>query len=238
MTAHLLFKKVSLLYFNVWPEQGRGYNSFESATEKIKVFDRALEGVSALRPDMILIACNTLSALYYRTLFSCNTCTPAPNCYSLGNFVFYQPTDLFYRKVGYLVKAGLSKGGVVHLKLIPYGIHDQGLRLLESGERDRFFKKMLAISEPLDDLSGVEKAWYGFLHYYGKEGLKIEIQTILEKMDADPPKGAAMLRNRLTTMQHNQHWIDTLTRVMNNDLETSATWAFDLAAEWLTFTGK
>lgn len=84
MTAHLLFKKASLLYFNVWPEQDRGYNSFESAAEKIAVFDRALEGVSALRPDMILIACNTLSALYHRTLFSCNTCTPVIDIVDFG----------------------------------------------------------------------------------------------------------------------------------------------------------
>ncbi|MEN8244326.1 MAG: CapA family protein [Thermodesulfobacteriota bacterium] len=162
----------------------------------------------------------------------------APICYSLGNFVFYQPTDLYYRKVGYLVKAGLAKGGVVYLKLIPYGIHDQGLHLLESEERERFFEKMLAISAPLDDFSGIEKAWHGFLHYYGVDGLSNEIQTILSKLKAEPSKGAAMLRNRLTTMQHNQHWVDTLTRVMSNDLETSPKWAFDLAAEWLTFTGK
>ncbi len=43
-----------------------------------------------------------------------------------------------------------------------------------------------------------------------------------------------MLRNRLTTMQHNQHWIDMLMRIMHGDLEGSPTWAYDLAEEWLT----
>lgn len=161
-----------------------------------------------------------------------------PICYSLGNFVFFQPVDLIYRKQGFMVKAGLASEGVTYLRLIPYTIQDQGLRLMEDGEQGKFFQKMETISTPLGSFEGIDKAWHGFLHYYGVEGLKNEIQTILEKLDAEPPKGAAMLRNRLTTMQHNQHWIDALSRVMHGDLDTSPKWAYDLAAEWLTATGK
>ncbi len=162
----------------------------------------------------------------------------SPICYSLGNFVFYQHTDLLYRKQGFLVKAGLAKGAVVNLELIPYVIQDQGLRLLEDGERKEFLGRLEMVSTPLENFKGIDKAWHGFLHYYGTDGLKNEIQTILDKLDADPAKGAAMLRNRLTTMQHNRHWIDALTRVMNNDLETSPRWAYDLAQEWLTKKGR
>lgn len=162
----------------------------------------------------------------------------SPICYSLGNFVFYQPTDLLYRKQGFMVKAGLAKGGVTYLKLIPYSIQEQGLRLLEDDEKGRFFQKLAAVSSPLENFDGIEKAWHGFLHYYGVDGLKNEIQTIMENLDKEPPKGAAMLRNRLTTMQHNQHWIDALTKVIQGDLATSPKWAYDLAAEWLTSTGK
>lgn len=162
----------------------------------------------------------------------------APICYSLGNFVFFQPTDLYYRKVGFLVKAGLSKGAVVYLKLIPYGIHDQGLRLLEGEEHLQFLDKLKTISTPLDNFADIEKAWHGFLHYYGVDGLHEEIQGILEKLHSEPAKGAAMLRNRLTTMQHNQHWKDTLSKVINADLDASPKWAYDLAEEWLTTTVK
>ena len=157
-----------------------------------------------------------------------------PICYSLGNFVFYQPVDLLYRKQGFMVKAGLAKGRVAYLKLIPYSIHDRGLCLLESHERSRFYKKLASVSAPLQNFEGIEAAWHGFLHYYGIEGLKNEIQTILGEMDREPPKGAAMLRNRLTTMQHNQHWTDTLSRVVQGDLDASPKWAYDLTAEWLT----
>lgn len=157
-----------------------------------------------------------------------------PICYSLGNFVFYQATDLLFRKVGYLVKAGLVRGSVSRLELIPYGIQDKGLRLLENEARSRFFEKLEKASAPLVNFTRIEEAWHGFLHYYGADGLKNEIQTILDKMNTEAPKGAAMLRNRLTTMQHNQHWIETLTRIMNNDLETSPDWAYSMAREWLT----
>jgi len=84
LTAHLLFKKASLLYVNVWPEQGRGYNSLENAAERIAVIDRALEGVNAFHPDMILIACNTLSVLYHHTFFSGNTRIPVIDIVDFG----------------------------------------------------------------------------------------------------------------------------------------------------------
>jgi len=158
----------------------------------------------------------------------------SPICYSLGNFVFYQPVDLRYRKQGFMVKAGLAKGGVTYLKLIPYHIKDQGLHLLEGEDRDTLYQKLEAVSLPLENFEGIEKAWHGFLHYYGVKGLKNEIQTILEKFEDELPKGAAMLRNRLTTMQHNQHWIDTLSMVIQGELDTSPQWAYDLAKEWLT----
>jgi glutamate racemase len=89
LRSHLLFIQVSLIYFNVWPEQGRGYNSLESAAERIEVFDRALESVSAFRPDMILIACNTLSVLYHRTLFSSNTRIPVIDIVDFGVDMIY-----------------------------------------------------------------------------------------------------------------------------------------------------
>ena len=57
---------------------------------------------------------------------------------------------------------------------------------------------------------------------------------ILAKMDQEPPKGAAMLRNRIATMQHREHWVDAMTRIMDGTIDSSPQWALDLAAEWLT----
>lgn len=84
LQTHVLCEQVSLIYFNVWPEQGRGYNSLESASERISVFDRALESVSSFHPDLIMIACNTLSVIYGRTPFSRTTTIPVIDIVDFG----------------------------------------------------------------------------------------------------------------------------------------------------------
>jgi hypothetical protein len=157
-----------------------------------------------------------------------------PICYSLGNFVFYQETDLFYRKVGYLVKAGVSREGLAHIHLIPYEIGSKCLRLLKGGEPAQFFEALKKVSLPLAREGGVAEAWHGFLRWYGLKGFRDEIAMILAKMDQEPAKGAAMLRNRVATMQHREHWVDAMTRIMDGTIDTSPQWALDLAAEWLT----
>jgi len=65
-----MFENVSLIYFNAWPEQNRGYNRLGGTAERIRVFDSALQGMMRFKPDFIMIACNTLSVLYHRTKFS------------------------------------------------------------------------------------------------------------------------------------------------------------------------
>jgi glutamate racemase len=53
-----------ITYFNAWPEEDRGYNALPDAASRAAVFDRALRRINELRPDRIVIACNTLSILY------------------------------------------------------------------------------------------------------------------------------------------------------------------------------
>ncbi len=64
------YRSVAVTYFNAWPEQDRGYNLLPGMAERIRVFDRALAAMLRFQPDLILIACNTLSALYAHTPFS------------------------------------------------------------------------------------------------------------------------------------------------------------------------
>ena len=61
------FKTVSLIYFNAWPEQNRGYNRLGSRKEQIDTFDKALNSMLQYNPDFIMLACNTLSVLYPST---------------------------------------------------------------------------------------------------------------------------------------------------------------------------
>ena len=43
-----IFPEVSLIYYNAWPEQNRGYNGLKDMDERIRVFDRALAGHEAV----------------------------------------------------------------------------------------------------------------------------------------------------------------------------------------------
>lgn len=70
LQAQPIANRVSITYFNAWPEQHRGYNSLPDISERLRVFDRALLGMQAFAPDIVYIACNTLSILYPQTEFS------------------------------------------------------------------------------------------------------------------------------------------------------------------------
>jgi glutamate racemase len=81
---HPLFQHAAITYFNAWPEKNRGYNKFDTITERIRIFDRALVGMAAYHPDLIMIACNTLSALYDRTEFSRHSGIPVLGIIDFG----------------------------------------------------------------------------------------------------------------------------------------------------------
>jgi Bacterial capsule synthesis protein PGA_cap len=224
--------------------------------------DAVVEGIRAIRPDVdiILVVCHggveyiPFPPPYLAEAFRCIAEAGAdliighhahvpqgvqfvngvPICYSLGNFVFWQETDILYRKLGYLVKAGVSREGLAHLEIIPYGIGSEALHLLRGNESTQFFEALKKVSLPLVEPGGIIAAWHGFLRCYGLKGFREEIAMILAKMDQEPAKGAAMLRNRLATMQHREHWIDAMTRIMDGTIDESPQWACDLAVEWLT----
>ena len=157
-----------------------------------------------------------------------------PICYSLGNFVFFQHTKLQFRKIGYFIKAGIAENGISHIRVIPYEILPTRLQLLKNDKYQWTMKKLESISEPLDDFSKIIEAWNGFIRHYGIKGFQNEITNIMDQFDKEPTKGAAMFRNRLTTMQHNQHLVDTMTRIMDGTVDRAPDWAFDTVAEWLT----
>lgn len=156
-----------------------------------------------------------------------------PICYSLGNFIFYQQTDLKYRKLGYLVNLELNKDALLSLELIPYEIHDKGLSLLEGPRLDAYWDKFKEISMPLHDDKQFLETWHGFLHTYGINGFFNEISRITEKIKTDPKKGAAMFRNRLTTLQHYHHWKDFMSMIIEGRLDSSPEWSRRLNNEWL-----
>ncbi|MCK5097159.1 MAG: aspartate/glutamate racemase family protein, partial [Desulfobacteraceae bacterium] len=87
------WQKVSMIYFNAWPEQDKGYNHFENMDQKAKVFNNALNAMENFRPDTILIACNTLSVIYPFTAYSKNTRTKISGIVDHGVQLIHENLD-------------------------------------------------------------------------------------------------------------------------------------------------
>lgn len=64
LTTRKIARKVELIYFNSFAGDGLGYNEVSDFKEKLKIFNSALSRMAKFKPDIILVACNTLSAIY------------------------------------------------------------------------------------------------------------------------------------------------------------------------------
>jgi glutamate racemase len=118
-------RRVRITYFNVWPEQGKGYNDLPDMPSRARVFDRALERIYQFRPDRILIACNTLSILYDWTAFSRAAAVPVLGIIDAG-------VDLFHEALSAGPPAGIVLFGT--RTTIESGVHRE--RLLQRGIQD------------------------------------------------------------------------------------------------------
>ena len=66
-----VFKSVDFVFFNALFSAGGGYNTLARREDKLAILESALEGLEKrYRPDLILIACHTLSTLYDDTPFA------------------------------------------------------------------------------------------------------------------------------------------------------------------------
>jgi poly-gamma-glutamate synthesis protein (capsule biosynthesis protein) len=137
-----------------------------------------------------------------------------PILYSLGNFLFYQHTELFHRKTGFCVSLEFDGKRIAGLELHPYRITDHGLRRLDTQADAAFRKTMTVLSKPFRTAAGPDRAWRAYLAHYGATGFAAEVSGILNRMKTEPQKAAAMFRNRITTMQHIELWKDYLTATM------------------------
>lgn len=69
--------KVDIVFFNALFDSATGYNSLPDREAKIKQFDEVLNAISErFSPDLIIIACNTLSTFYKKTHFANSVTIP------------------------------------------------------------------------------------------------------------------------------------------------------------------
>lgn len=83
-------RKIRLIYVNAWPDSRYGYNDLPDIPARAAVLDEALTAMTAFRPGLILIACNTLSVLYESTGFSRAPAVPVAGIIDEGVDLFQQ----------------------------------------------------------------------------------------------------------------------------------------------------
>jgi glutamate racemase len=83
-------RAIRLVYVNAWPDSRGGYNDLPDVASRAAVLDKALAAMTAFRPGLILIACNTLSVLYELTEFSLSPAVPVAGIIEEGVNLFYE----------------------------------------------------------------------------------------------------------------------------------------------------
>ena len=157
-----------------------------------------------------------------------------PAYFSLGNFVFYQPVKFLHRKTGYFLEIEADQNGISAHRAVPYRIEETHLRLLNPEENADFEKLFADLSAPLADSRSAREAWHAVLAYNGLKGFQNELEKILATMRETPAKGAAMLRNRVTCIQHSSQWIDGMTRIMDGSIEKAPPEMIRMVEEFMT----
>jgi glutamate racemase len=132
-------RRVRLVFVNALPDLAYTYNSMASIEEQARVFDGVLTSISTtVHPDAILIACNTLSALYPKTAFARNPAIPVISIIDVGSKMIAERARA--SKSTQVVIFGTPStiaSGIYQEKLSAFGIdHDrivaQPCKLLES----------------------------------------------------------------------------------------------------------
>ena len=66
-----VFANAEIIFANSLFHSRSGYNSLDSEEEKARIFDAALNAMTKkYKPDLLLIACNTLSVVYHNTKYA------------------------------------------------------------------------------------------------------------------------------------------------------------------------
>jgi glutamate racemase len=123
-----IFSEVSLIYYNAWPQQDRGYHRLKDENERIRVFERALAGMEKFHPDIIMIACNTLSILFPKTGFYRRKRVPVIDIIRFGVDMVYESLTRNADKKAVIMGTAITIASGIHrLRLVEKGISPKRL---------------------------------------------------------------------------------------------------------------
>jgi glutamate racemase len=191
-----IFPAVSLIYYNAWPEQNRGYNKLKDMTERIRVFDRALKGMMTYQPDIIMIACNTLSAIYPKTAFSRQKTVPVIDIVRFGVNMVYdhlaEKKDAAAVLLGTVTtiasdvhRSALINKGIPSNRLIPHPCDQLATQIEKGPESDRV-KQMIDMfmNQAIEKMNSVPSELYVALfctHFgYSQRLIREKLQNCLQ----------------------------------------------------------
>lgn len=112
-----------LTYVNAWPEEGLGYNDLPDLAARAACFDRVLASIDRLQPDLLVIACNTLSIVYEHTAHRREARVPVHGVVGAGVSLFAEA--LCREPAGVLVLLGTRTtidAGVHRERLLALGV--------------------------------------------------------------------------------------------------------------------
>ncbi|MBS4000284.1 MAG: aspartate/glutamate racemase family protein [Desulfobulbaceae bacterium] len=124
-TSSKAIKEVELIFVNALLHPSMGYNKMKNMDEKSKVFNSVLEGINKwYHPDLLLIACNTLSVVYEQTHFYKNPFYPVIGIVDTGVELLIEKMKDKTSKAIILGTPTTISGEVHKQKLIKAGIDE------------------------------------------------------------------------------------------------------------------
>jgi len=118
-----VFENARIIFFNSLFHNRSGYNSLKSEDEKVRIFNTALKAMyKKYHPDLLLIACNTLSVLYDKTPFSQRAKFPVIGIVETGVELIAKQFDQNPEKIAIIFATETTIGSNAHKdKLISLG---------------------------------------------------------------------------------------------------------------------
>ncbi len=159
-----------------------------------------------------------------------------PIVYSMGNFVFLQQADLFFRRSGYMVELELSGRKLSGLRLVPYLIRPEGLKRIERPLLTWFFERLREVSEPLSDAETVMAAWDAFIDLRQETSFEGILKWVHEGWQESRPLSAARLRNVFETQAHWHLWSRGVARIAEGRDGKTPEWAQKIVKLWTTLS--
>ena len=162
-----------------------------------------------------------------------------PIAYSQGNFVFWQASDLFFQRAGYLVHLDLCRRpgagwALDRLALSPYLLGPECLALMRGAVRKTFLGDLARAAAALRDPQDVLAVWDAFIDYNGGPlAYWRDVAAHVEALAGDPGRHAPWLLNRLRTEAHRALYLRATQRLIDGTGAAPA-WARALVDRWRT----